>query len=385
MTRKGKGMGNLDVAEIQSKEDRHAAAIFPWTVYHGDKNWAPPRIKDREKQLDPDRNRFFQQADVALFAARRDGRMVGTIAAFIDHRFNDYLKQRVGFFGFFEVLNDYEAAEALLRTARDWVKQRGMNELRGPINFHRDRERGILVAGADCPPPMLCAHSPPYYKEFLERFGMVKHADDLARRVLVKNLLGPDGSLPPRLARLQKVAQRRTHIVIRHGQLEDWDNEVRRVGKLYDATIGQMPDHVPWNEEDIAAFARELRPVVDADFVLFGEVEGRPVGCAIAFADLNQVLIHLNGRWDVFHKLLAWWYMKRINILSFKIAGVLEEYQGLGIEALLLLEIANTGLKRGYRWVDLSLNAEKNDKVTALAEHFGAEEYKRYRTYKLPL
>jgi len=378
-------MGNVDIVEVCDQKDRHVMAVFPWMVYRGDKNWVPPIIKDREKQLDPDRNRFFQVADVALFAAQRGGRMVGTIAVFIDHRFNDYLKQKVGFFGFFEVLNDYEAAEALLRAAREWVQQRGMTELRGPINFHRDRERGLLVAGADCPPPMLCAHTPPYYKEFVERFGMVKHADDLARRVLVGNLLGPDGSLPPRLARLQKVAQRRAHMTVRHARLEDWDNEVRRVRELYDATIGQMPDHIPWSEEDIAAFARELRPVVDPDFALFGEVEGKTVGCAIAFPDFNQVLIHLNGSLDGWRKLLAWWHMRRINILSFKIAGVLEEYQGLGIEALLLLEIAKAGMSRGYRWVDLSLNAEENDKVAALAQHFGAEEYKRYRIYRLLL
>jgi len=378
-------VGSLDIVEVRDNRSRHALAVFPWTVYHGDKNWVPPIIKDREAQLDPDRNPFFQKADVALFMAQRDGRVVGTIAAFVDHHFNDYLQQKVGHFGFFEVLNDYEAAEALLRTARDWVWQRGMTELRGPINFHRDRERGILVEGSDCPPPMLCAHTPPYYKRFVERFGMVKHADDFCRRMSVGRLVGPDGSLPPRLARLQKVAQRRSHISIRRVRLEDWDSEVQRVRELYDATIGQMPDHVPWSDEDIKAFAEELRPLVDPACALFGEIEGKTVGCALAFPDFNQVLIHLNGRLDGLNKLLAWWYMRRINVLSFKVAGVLEEYQGLGIEALLLLEMAKAALSRGYSWVDLSLQAESNDKVTALVRHFGAENYKRYRVYKLPL
>jgi hypothetical protein len=154
--------GNLEATEVQTKRDRHEMVMFPWTVYRGDKNWVPPIIQERERLLDPDQNHFFLQADVALWAARRDGRVVGTIAAFIDHRFNDYLKQQVGFFGFFEVLDDHEAAEVLLGTARDWVQQHGMSELHGPINFHRDRERGILLEGTDCPPPMLCGHSPPY-------------------------------------------------------------------------------------------------------------------------------------------------------------------------------------------------------------------------------
>lgn len=378
-------MGNLKVSEIRGGAERHEMVVFPWSVYRGDKNWVPPLLKDREKQLDAERNSFFQGAEVALFAACRDDRMVGVTAAFIDRRFNDYLKLKVGFFGFFEVLQDYEAAEALLAAARDWARERGMTELRGPINFHRDRERGFLVEGADCPPPLMCAHTPPYYHEFAQRFGLVKHSDDFCRRLWVKNVVGPDGSLPPRLARLQKVAERRAHFRIRQACMDDWDNEVRRVGELYDATIGQMPDHIPWTQDELTAFAKDLRPVVDPAFVLFGEIEGNTVGCALAFPDLNQVLIHLNGNMDGLNKLKAWWYLKRINIISFKVAGVVEKYQGLGLEALLFLEMAKAALSRGYKWVDLSLQAEENDKVNHLIEHFQVENYKRYRVYHMPL
>lgn len=378
-------MSELRIHEVQDKKDLREMAAFPWVVYRGDKNWVPPILKDREAQLDPDRNRFFRIADVARYIARRDDRMVGTIAAFIDHRFNEYFKQRVGFFGFFEVLDDYEAAEALLSTARDWVRARGTTELRGPINFHRDRERGILVSGADCPPPMLCAHNPPYYREFVERFGMVKHDDSLARRLFASQFLDENGNIPLRLRRLAEAAERRTRFSIRQARFEDWDHEVALVGQLYDATIGLMPDHIPWEEEDLKEFAEELRPIIDPAFALFGEVDGRTIGMAIAFPDFNQVLIHLNGRLDGLNKLKAWWYLRQVKVLSFKIAGVLEEYQGRGLEALLLLKIAERAVRRGYEWVDLSLNAEENDRVATLAAHFGAEEYKRYRVYKMPV
>jgi GNAT superfamily N-acetyltransferase len=232
---------------------------------------------------------------------------------------------------------------------------------------------------------MLCAHSPPYYQEFAERFGLVKHADDFCRRVRVADVVGDNGTLPPRLARLEKVAQRRTHLKIRHANLEDWDNEVQRVRELYDATIGLMPDHIPWSDEDLRTFATELRPIVDADFVMFGEVEGKTVGCLIAFLDMNQILIHMNGRLDGWRKLLAWWYMKRIDVISLKVGGVLERYQGQGIEALFLLELAKAALPRGFRWVDMSLQAEDNDKLTTLTGHFNAENYKHYRVYTMPL
>ncbi len=378
-------MAGVELTEIQTADARHEMVMFPWIVYRGDKNWVPPIIEERGELLDPNRNGFFEENDVTLLAARRDERLVGTVAVFIDRRFNEHLNKKVGFFGFFEVLNDYEAAELLLGAARDWLRERGMTELRGPINFHRDRERGILVGGADCPPPMLCAHTPPYYKDLVERFGMVKYADDFARRVFIPNILGPDGSLPPRVARLKKVAERRAHLSIRHAHLEDWDNEVQRVRELYDATIGALPDHIPWSDEDLEAFAEKLRPFVDPELILFGEVEGKAVGCVLAFPDLNQVLIHMNGRLAGWRKLLAWWHMRRIDMVSFKVGGVVEQYQGLGLEALFLLELARAALARGYRWVDMSLQAEDNEKLTTLVSHFDVEDYKRYRIYTLPL
>jgi len=378
-------MADLEVTKLGSAEERQEMVMFPWTVYRGDKNWVPPIIKERQKLLDPGSNPFFQQADVLLLGARRSGRLVGTTAAFVDHRFNEHLGQKVGFFGFFEVLEDFEAARALLETAGDWAQQRGMTELRGPINFHRDRERGILIEGDDCPPPMLCAHSPPYYQGFVERCGFVKLADDLCRRAWVSKIVGPNGTLPPRLARLEKVARRRSHLNIRHACLENWDDEVQRVRELYDATIGKLPDHVPWGDEDLDAFAQQLRPFVDPDFVLFGEVEGKTVGCLLAFPDFNQVLIHLNGRLDGFGKLLAWWHWRNVDVISLKVGGVLEEYQGRGIEALMLLELARCGLPRGFRMVDMSLQAEENDRLNTLVSHFDVEEYKRYRVYTLSL
>ena len=378
-------MTKLTVAEVHSEHDRREMVMFPWKVYRGDKNWVPPVIKERDLLLDPRRNPFFRQADVTLLQARRDDRLVGTIAPFVDHGFNAVLNKRIGFFGFFEVLEDEEAAHALLGAARDWARARGMTALRGPINFHRDRDRGILVEGADCPPPLLCGHTPPYYQDFVERFGMVKFADDLARRMFIPDILEPDGSLPPRVVRLKKVAERRAHLSIRRANLADWDNEVQRVREIYDSTIGQLPDHVPWTDEDLTAFAAKLRPFVDPDLILFGEVEGKLVGVVLAFPDLNQVLIHMDGRLDGWRKLLAWWHMRRIDVVSFKVGGVIEKYQGLGLEALFLLELAQGALARGYRWVDMSLQAEDNEKLTTLMSHFKVEDYKRYRLYQMPL
>jgi len=174
---------SIHIHQVTTRRDLLAFAKFPWRVYKGDPNWVPPLISERLDYLNPEKNPFYQHAEVALFLARR-GRevVVGTIASFVNDLATEHFNEKVGGFGFFEVIEDYAVAEQLLDTARQWVKARGMTILRGPTNFTHNDAPGVLIEGADCPPVMLAAHTPPYYKTLLERYGMEKFVDDYAWR-----------------------------------------------------------------------------------------------------------------------------------------------------------------------------------------------------------
>jgi GNAT superfamily N-acetyltransferase len=375
----------IQIQEVITQRDLRTFVRFPWRVYKGDPNWVPPLISERLDYLNPEKNPFYQQAKVALFLARRGRETVGTIAPFINESANDYFKEKVGGFGFFEVIKDYAVAEHLLDTARGWVKARGMTALRGPTSFTNNDTPGVLVEGADCPPVMLAAHTPPYYKTFLERYGMEKFIDNYAWRAFRSQIGAELENLPPELFRVADAARRRSNVTIRKARLENWEEEMARAHYLFNITLTHLRDYVPVSEEQFRRLADQMRPFLDPDLVLFAEVDGQSIGFCVAIPDINRVLIHLNGRLFPLGWLKLLWYSRRIDVVSFKLMGILEEYRRRGIDALLYLETLKAVFAKGYEWLDGSLTSEENLAVNYLAKRLGAEQYKHYRIYQIPV
>ncbi len=375
----------IQIQKVITRHDLRTFVKFPWRVYKGDPNWVPPLISERLDYLNPEKNPFYQQAEVALFLARRGRESMGTIAPFINESANEYSNEKVGGFGFFEVIEDYAVAERLLDTACDWVKARGMTILRGPTSFSNNETPGVLIEGADCPPVMLAAHTPAYYKTFLEGYGMEKFIDNYAWRAFRSQIGTELEKLPPELFRVADAARRRSNVTIRKARFENWEEEMTRAHYLFNITLTHLSDYVPISEEQFRHLADQLRPFLDPDLVLFAETDGRPIGFCVAIPDINRVLIHLNGRLFPLGWLKLLWYKRRIDVVSFKLMGVLEEYRRRGIDALLYLETLKAVFAKGYKWLDGSLTSEENLAVNYLAERLGAEQYKHYRIYQMQI
>jgi len=374
---------SIEVKRVTNRHELLTFVRFPWQVYRNDHNWVPPLISAQLERLDARKNPFLSHAQVELFIAYRRKKPVGTIAAFVDQRSNEYLGEHMGGFGFFEVIDDYQVAKQLLDVACQRVRSWGMVGLRGPTNFSDLDEPGVLIAGADCPPAMLEAHTPPYYQTFLERYGLQKYRDSYAWRVDLSKL-GPNlEAVPPELLRVFKAASEKGWVRIRKVHLEDWDNEVALVHKLFNATLQHLPEYVPISADEFRRFADQMRPLIDADLALFAEAEGKTVGFLVAIPDFNRVLWRLNGRLFPCGWFKLWWYSRRIDVVSFKLLGVLEEYRHRGIDVLLYLEAVQAAIRKGYRWLEGSLTSENNPTVVRLAERLGAERYKHYRLYQL--
>jgi len=356
---------------------------FPWKVYRGDPNWVPPLLSERRNRLNPARNPFLAEAPVELFLARAGRQPVGTVAAFVDWHSVRHTGQRIGGFGFFECLPDYAIAQGLLTAACDTVRAWGMEGIRGPTNFGPNDEPGVLVSGADCPPAMLEAHTPPYYREFLERFGMSKDSDSYAWRVPLQALARGERELPQQILRVFEAASRRRDVRVRKVRLEDWDREVDLACDLFNVTLRHLPDYVPTTRETFRHLAAQMRFLLDPDLALFAEVDGKVVGFVVAIPDFNYLLRRLNGRLFPFGWLKVYWHRRRIDTVSFKLFGVLEEYRRRGIDVLLYLEAVRSAAAKGYKWLDGSLTSEANPTINRLAERLGAERYKHYRLYRM--
>lgn len=373
----------VEIQEVVAKRDLKAFIKFPWQVYKGDPNWVPPLISERLDYLDPAKNPFFSHARAAFFLARRGRRIVGTIAPFINEAQGRHTEQTVGGFGFFEVLEDYQAAERLLDTAREWVRARGAKLLRGPTNFTSNDTPGVLIEGADCPPVIMEAHTPPYYRTFLEHYGMKKWQDIYAWRVTREQIGEELKNVPPDLLRVAEAVRRRSNITVRKLRMSDWEQEVTIAHRLFDETLRHLPDHVPMSQEQFRRLANNMKSFLDPDLALLAEADGQVIGFCVAIPDFNRVLIHLNGRLFPFGWLKLLWYRRRIDVVSFKLMGILDRYRHRGIEAVLYSEAVRAVYEKGYRWLDGSLTSEFNPAVIYLAERLGAERYKCYRIYEI--
>jgi GNAT superfamily N-acetyltransferase len=376
---------DLVVRQVITRGQVAAFVKFPWQVYKGDKNWVPPLISDQMEYLDVQNNKFFRQAEVVLLAAYQAGKIVGTIAPFVNHHVIEHTGEQAGGFGFFEVLHDYDAAKALFDAACEWQRTRKMQLMRGPTNFTDNDTPGILIDGADCPPVMMEAHTPPYYKDFFERYGFEKDHDLYAWRAFREQIGDELEKIPADLAHVADMARKRANVVIRKLRLDRWDEEIDIALDLFNATLKHLPDFSPMTKEDFGRMAGKVRDFIDPDLALFAEVDGKPIGFAIAVPDINQVLIHLNGRLFPFNWIRVKHLISQINVVSFKLMGLLEEYRHRGIDAILYLEVVKAIFKKGYRWLDGSVTSEFNPAINLLANRLGAERFKYYRIYQIKL
>jgi GNAT superfamily N-acetyltransferase len=243
----------------------------------------------------------------------------------------------------------------------------------------------VLVAGADCPPVMLEAHNPPYYKDFLERYGMEKDHDLYAWRAFRSQIGEELKNIPPELNRVAEVARKVANVTIRKIRMDDWEDEINTAIDLFNDTLKHLPDYIPLDVAEFRRTADQIRLFLDPDLALFAEVNGHAIGFCIAIPDINRAFIHLNGRLFPLGVLKLRRLISQIDVVTFKLMGIREEYRRHGIDALLYLEAVKAVYRKGYAWLDGSVTSEYNSMVNLIANRLGAERYKHYRIYKMNL
>jgi GNAT superfamily N-acetyltransferase len=371
-------MGALRVEPVAGRRDLREFVALPYRLHRQDPCWVAPLRRDVRAQLDRRRNPFFEHGEAAYFLARRDGAPVGRVAAIHNRLHNETQHERVGFFGFFECADDPEAAAALFAAAERWLAARGLERLRGPASFTINDECGLLVDGFDTPPALLMPHNPPRYVALLEGAGFAKAKDLVAYR-------STSTELPPRLVRGAELAARRYGLSVRALELERFADEIAELKRIFNGAWSGNWGFVPMTEREIDQLARQLKPIVVPELVVFAEHAGRAVACGVALPDLNVALrANPSGRL-VPGILKVLWAARRITRLRVLILGALPEWRGRGLDALLYKEIWERGRARGYSWAEAGWVLEDNHPMRNGLERMGFEVYKTYRMYERPI
>jgi len=368
-------------------------ADLPWRLYRGDPNWTPPLRADLlgskllgSKGLLTPEHPYHEYAEVTHFLARRGTRAVGRISAAVNHRFNDYYGAgcMIGFFGFFEVEQDYDAAAALLDAARDWIVGQGMTAMRGPGEYSNatHERQAVLVDGFDTPPTVECTHNPPYYGEFLERWGLSKVKDYHAHMIDLDNV-------PiDRLERVAESVRRRNNVVTRTVDMADFESEVHRIVEVYNQAWANNWGFLPVTDGEADSLADTLKPIVDPGLIRFATVADEIVAVLGAFPDPNW---SLRPRWRrladtdpvrIARLLLQRRHIPRVRLMFF---GIVPGHRMAGVDALLFEETYHYSVAHGYRNVEASMLLEDNDLVLRAAEFMGGRRYKTWRIYQREL
>ncbi|MGD8625752.1 MAG: GNAT family N-acetyltransferase [Anaerolineae bacterium] len=374
-------MSAIEIRPVQSARARRTFLTFPWRIYGDDPLWVPPLLPELARRLDPAQGAILRRGEGECFIAWRGGRPVGTICAAEDRPTNEYRGVRECIFGFFEYVDDYAVAEALVDRAVAWARARGLEALFGPFNLDYEDRYGVLIEGRDRPPALMCGHTPAYYQGFMARYGFgPARGDNLAFAIDWQ----PDSPQARRLFRLADRLRRRGQITVRGADFDDWQGEIDRVHRLLNTALAYLPDHIGWQRDSLAASVAPFRRIADPELILFAEVEGRVVGWLPGIPNLNEAFIQANGLRYPWDYVRLWWHMRRpIASLTLKSVLVEPDYWNRGVSVLLFAEMAQRAWARGYRWADLSMTSEDNPHTPLLAEHMGARLYKRYRVYRL--
>ncbi len=372
-------MNDIRLQTVASGRDVDRFIKFAWKIYRNSPHWVPPLLMDRRKLMDRKKNPFYKHADAEFFVAWRDGEIVGRIGAIINHHHNREHKEKLGFFGFFECVDDQEVANRLFDAARAWMKEHGAAAVRGPANPSVNDEYGLLVDGFDLDPVVLMPYNPPYYASLIERAGFSKIKDLYAYRVTDKEVMSD------RLVAAVEKIREREGLTFRTLDMKNFWKEVALIKDLYNRAWQYNWGAVPMTDEEFEAMAKDLKPVVIPELVIIAEFRNEPVGFALSLPDLNIALKNNRRGYLLPGLFRLMMNKKKIYRTRIIVLGVIRERQKTGAAAVLFFETARRCIALGYREGEAGWVLEDNVMMNRSAELLNAQRTKLYRLYQSSL
>lgn len=384
----------VTVRQVTTNADFETFLQFPWQHYWRDPMWVPPLVGMQRDKLNKQKNPAWEYIEGEYFVAWRGAQPVGTIAAFVNHRHNEFHNERIGFFGFFETVDDQAVADALLNTAADYVRGLGCEALRGPANFSTNEECGLLIKGFDDPPVILMPYNYPYYQRLVENApGFAKVMD-----VFSYNLTLTEWQESRKLEQTVRVTQRnnvRRGITVRTVDPQNVKRDLALLKRIYNQAWDENWGFVPMSDRELDALISDLGTYLEPRLAIFAAVDGEPAAFLLAFPDLNQPLKAAYPRpgKPAFITLpqVLWHWKIRSTVRRIRVAlfGVNARFRGMGVEAAMFVELFQQAraisAETGWYYADCGWVLETNEPMIRLITAYGGDDYKHYRFYERAL
>ncbi len=378
----------ITVRATASWADQRRFQGLPWSIYAGDPNWVPPLISQERallgwKNWRGRRHPFYTHAEGITLLAERRGVVVGRVAVLVNHVHNRKYRDRLGFFGFFECIDDVAVARALFECGRAWLLARGMTACRGPVNPSLNYTCGMLVEGFSSPPVFLMTYNPQYYAQLIEACGFVKSQDLYAYEMDVSLL----AKLVDRYKPAVDSALHGRGLTIRSFDPSRFEEEIRTYLDIYNSSLDGTWGFTPLQggtragNGEVTRIARDLKHIIAPEFAAFAMVKGQPVGAVLALLDYNQIIRTLNGRLLPFGLIRLMLGRSRIDAARAMAMTMVPGYQQSGLGLILMDRLVEAAKPWGLRSWEFSWVLESNSSSRGSLERAGTKHAKTYRMY----
>jgi GNAT superfamily N-acetyltransferase len=370
-------MADLEIKPAVTSRERKAFLQLPWLVNGAYPNWIPPLRQNQEELVNYRPHPFYKTAEVQTFVAWQHGQPIGRIAAIANRAHNAQYKDQLGFFGFFDCIDDQPAAHGLFDAAREWLRARGLTSIRGPVNPSLNYECGLLIDGFQTPPTFMMTHNPPYYQRLVESYGFSKVDDMVAfwgHMDMVK-------TLDKKLGFINEESRKRFNVNLRRLDRRRFNEEVRLFLDIYNRSLVGTWGFVPMSDEEVEHMAASLKYLIAPEMTAIVEVDGQPIGATFAMLDYNPRIKQTDGKLFPFGFLRLLYNKKAIKRIRVISTNVLPEYQKWGLGLVVLAHLLPSLYEWGIEEVEFSWVLESNHLSYKTLKRGGAIITKTYRIF----
>jgi hypothetical protein len=370
---------DISIEQVTTFDEFKKFYHVPFRINKDDPLWVAPFWQEL-KEFFHTSNPFWSHAECFLYVARKHNEVVGRIAAIIDHSYGKVVGKEIGYFGFFECIDDFDTASALWRTAEDWLYLKGMTIMRGPIDGRVDVGCGFLYSGFQLRQSLLSSYSPQYYISLAERFGMTKARDFFDYYI---DLTKP---IPEQLKKKAEDCAA-SGVTIRPFRRLRANKELTWWIPLFLETFSDHWGYVPVSHEEVMTRfgVKQLRWIVDTRLFLIAESEGEPIAYLWATPDYNQLFQALHGRLGPLQYLRVFVTLRRITIGKLHFIGIKKECRHRHVASYLNYQALVEMQRRGYQGAEVGMIDEMNTHAQQTIALTGATLYKKHRVFEKPL
>ena len=370
----------MTITEVKTKSDAQAFLEMPFKIYKNDQFYVRPLDKDINSVFDPKYNKLYRNGECARFIAWDDkGNSIGRIAAFINKKTANKEAQPTGGVGFFESIDDKEVSKQLFDTCKDWLQERGMEAMDGPINFgDRDRWWGLMVDGYD-EPVYGMNYNPTYYYKLFEAYGFKTYYKQFVFAWPM------DTELPQVMKDKAERIARDPAYSFRHIDKNQLDKYAEDFRTIYNKAWVKHQGVAEMPKQQARLLFKSMKPVIDENIVWYGYYNDEPVSFFIMLPELNQLFKYVNGKMDLIGKLKFLWYRWRgaCRKMFGVLFGVVPEHQAKGVEGAMVIASAKHILPMNkYDMFEMNWIGDFNGKMLKLCESLNAYVSKTYITYR---